>query len=90
MSADLLCDTIDRGNGMSKPEQAFLPDAKPILETESLQAILMHVVSHAWPVPLVDDQNFYRGVITKNSFLRTLYRAENGAHFEQQAGMETT
>ncbi len=85
VSVDSLRDAIDKGNGKSKLEHAFLSDAISVLESESLQDILPQVASHAWPIPVVDAQNVYRGVVSKNRFLRTLYRAENGAHFAQQA-----
>jgi glycine betaine/proline transport system ATP-binding protein len=83
VSTDSLRDAIDKGDGKSKLEDAFLTEAKAVLETESLQDILPQVASHSWPVPVVDENNVYRGVVSKNRFLRTLYRAENGQHFEQ-------
>lgn len=85
VSTDSLRDAIDKGNGQSKLEHAFLPDAQSVLETESLQDILPLVASHTWPIPVVDENNAYRGVVSKNRFLRTLYRAENGNHFEGPA-----
>ncbi len=83
VSTDSLRDALDKGEGKSKLENAFIADAKAVLETESLQDILPQVASHTWPVPVVDENNVYRGVVSKNRFLRTLYRAENGEHFEQ-------
>jgi len=85
VSSDSLRDAIDKGNGKSKLEHAFLGEVKSVLDTESLQDILPLVASHTWPIPVVDEAEIYRGVVSKNRFLRTLYRAENGTHFEQQA-----
>ena len=82
VSTDSLRAAIDRANGQSKLEDAFLAGAIAVLDSESLQDILPHVASQAWPIPVVNDQNVYRGVVSKNRFLRTLYRAENGTHFE--------
>ncbi len=82
VSTDSLREAIDRANGKSKLEDAFLANAKAVFDTESLQDILPHVASQVWPIPVVNDQNVYRGVVSKNRFLRTLYRAENGSHFE--------
>lgn len=82
VSTDSLRDALELGGGKSKIEQAFIKEAKAVLETESLQDILPQVASHSWPIPVVDENNIYRGVVSKNRFLRTLYRAENGAHFE--------
>ncbi len=83
VSSDSLRDAIDRGNGKSKLEHAFLEEVKSVLDTESLQDILPLVASHTWPIPVVNSENTYRGVVSKNRFLRTLHRAENGTHFEQ-------
>ncbi len=85
VSSDSLRDAIDKGNGKSKLEHAFLGEVKSVLDTESLQDILPLVASHTWPIPVVNSENIYRGVVSKNRFLRTLHRAENGTHFEQPA-----
>ena len=41
-----------------------------------MQDILPEVASSSWPVPVVDDKNVYKGVVSKNRFLRTLHRTE--------------
>ena len=84
VSTDSLRDAIDKKNGKSKLVHAFLPEATSVIDTESLQDILPQVALHLWPIPVVDDDNVYRGVVSKNRFLRTLHRAENGSHFEQE------
>jgi len=78
VSTDSLHRLLENGGGKSSIEKAFLTDGKPVLETECLQDILPLVASHPWPVPVVNEENKYRGVVSKNRFLRTLYRAENG------------
>ncbi len=83
VSTDSLRELVKVGSGKSKIEQAFLKEAKAVQATESLQAILPQVASHSWPIPVVNENNIYRGVVSKNRFLRTLYRADNGDHFEQ-------
>ncbi|NCO70156.1 MAG: glycine betaine/L-proline ABC transporter ATP-binding protein ProV [Shewanella vesiculosa] len=85
VSSDSLRDAIDQGNGASKLEHAFLTDAKSVQETDSLQDILSLVASHSWPIPVVNSESRYRGVVSKNLFLRTLNRAEKGTYFEQSA-----
>ncbi|MGE6380594.1 ATP-binding cassette domain-containing protein [Shewanella baltica] len=85
VSSDSLRDAVDQGNGASKLEHAFLTDAKSVQETDSLQDILPLVASHAWPIPVVNSESRYRGVVSKNLFLRTLNRAEKGTYFEQSA-----
>jgi glycine betaine/proline transport system ATP-binding protein len=41
-----------------------------------MQDILPEVASRSWPVPVVDDSNVFRGVVSKNRFLKTLHRTE--------------
>lgn len=71
-------------SGVDKPqlESAFIQNALVVRNDESLQDILPQVASHTWPVPVVDENNVYRGVVSKNRFLKTLHRAENGSTFE--------
>ena len=83
VSTDSLRDMIETGDGKGKIEQAFLKNGKAVIETKCLQEILPEVASHQWPIPVVDENNVYKGVVSKNRFLRTLYKAENGSHFEQ-------
>jgi len=81
VSTDTLRDLLDQGTGKTKIEQAFIKEAMVVQASECLQDILPHVASHMWPIPVVDENNVYQGVVSKNRFLRTLYRAENGTHF---------
>jgi len=84
VSIDSLREAIDRGNGKTTIESAFIKEGKAVQDTESLQEILQQVASHAWPIPVVNDDGKYLGVVSKNRFLKTLYRAETGTHFEEQ------
>jgi glycine betaine/proline transport system ATP-binding protein len=43
------------------------------------------VASSSWPIPVVDDQNVYKGVVSKNRFLRTLHRTEEQLESQAQA-----
>jgi glycine betaine/proline transport system ATP-binding protein len=76
VSADSLRDAIEKSDGPAKLEQAFLSDGTSVNDSESLQDILPLVASHTWPVPVVNEDNKYLGVVSKNRFLRTLHRAE--------------
>lgn len=78
VSIDSLRTTLEHRTAATKFEDAFLADAQAVLETDSLQDILPLVASHPWPVPVVNEAKKYKGVVSKNRFLRTLYRAENG------------
>ncbi|WP_136795657.1 glycine betaine/L-proline ABC transporter ATP-binding protein ProV [Desulfosediminicola ganghwensis] len=88
VSTDSLRELLDKGTS-KKIEDAFIPGAEAVNENDYLQDILPKVASHLWPIPVVDEENSYRGVVSKNRFLRTLYRAENGTHFEQQTGTQS-
>ncbi len=85
VSTDSLRDQIETGTG-KRIEQAFLKEATAVQTTESLQEILPLVASHSWPIPVVDQDNIYRGVVSKNRFLRTLYRAGNNNQSEAEKG----
>ncbi len=61
----------------TKIEDAFIKEALAVKDSESLQDILPQVASHPWPVPVIDEYSSFRGVVSKNRFLRTLHRAEN-------------
>nr|WP_321514487.1 glycine betaine/L-proline ABC transporter ATP-binding protein ProV [uncultured Pseudodesulfovibrio sp.] len=65
-------------NGLpDKPlSQAFLEEAEPVNFDESMQDILPMVASSPWPVPVVDANGVYKGVVSKNRFLKTLHRTE--------------
>ncbi len=83
VSTDSLREMLDDGAG-KKIKDAFLPKGESVLETQSLQEILPLVASHTWPVPVVDENNKYRGVVSKNRFLRTLHKAEQEVQDQQQ------
>lgn len=76
VSSDSLRETIERGALDSPIDQAYIVKSKPVNEAESMQDILPEVASKSWPVPVVNDENIYKGVVSKNRFLRTLHRAE--------------
>ena len=74
VSTDTLRQAIDQG--ATKIDEAFIKDAKTARVDDSMQDFLPEVASHAWPIPVIDEQNIYKGVVSKNLFLRTLHRAE--------------
>jgi glycine betaine/proline transport system ATP-binding protein len=77
VSIDSLRDLLDQENGTKrKIEEAFIRDALAVQETECLQDILPQVASHKWPVPVINEEGIFKGVVSKNRFLKTLYRAE--------------
>jgi glycine betaine/proline transport system ATP-binding protein len=76
VSSESLREALEGGLPDSPIDQAFLDDGVPVNLNDSMQDILAEVASKNWPVPVVDDQNVFKGVVSKNRFLRTLHRAE--------------
>ena len=82
--ADLLAKERDivetQAKESGKPDnpisQAYLENGIAVTLNDSMQDILPQVASSSWPIPVVDDQNVYKGVVSKNRFLRTLHRTE--------------
>jgi glycine betaine/proline transport system ATP-binding protein len=76
VSSDSLRGALE-GNAPDSPiDQAYLNGGTPVNMNDSMQDILPAVASSSWPVPVVDDQNVYKGVVSKNRFLRTLHRTD--------------
>ncbi|WP_136806250.1 glycine betaine/L-proline ABC transporter ATP-binding protein ProV [Desulfosediminicola flagellatus] len=80
VSTDSLRNLLESGTPGEKKniEGAFIQEALVVKDTECLQDILPQVASHAWPIPVIDENSVFKGVVSKNRFLKTLYRAENG------------
>ena len=76
VSSESLREALEGGLPDNPIDQAFLDDGVPVNLNDSMQDILAEVASKNWPIPVVDDQNVFKGVVSKNRFLRTLHRAE--------------
>ncbi len=76
VSSEGLQQAIETGAKDSPLAQAYIKDAHPVKLDDSMQDILPEVASWSWPVPVVDENNVYKGVVSKNRFLRTLHRTE--------------
>ena len=76
VSSESLRDALERGAPDNPIDQAFIDDGAPVNLNDSMQDILPKVASKSWPIPVVDDQNIFKGVVSKNRFLRTLHRTE--------------
>jgi glycine betaine/proline transport system ATP-binding protein len=76
ISAEKVQQLLEAGVADNPIDQGFVADVTPARLDNSMQDILPEVASCAWPVPVVDEQGIYRGVVSKNRFLRTLCRSE--------------
>lgn len=79
VSAESLRELIDRDATEQLICNAYINDAVTATATESMQDILPEVAGHPWALPILDDNGKYLGAISKNLFLRTLHRNQNGA-----------
>lgn len=76
VSADSIGECMERGAPDSPLSQAFIEGAVPVGMADNMQDILPQVASRPYPIPVVDADGRYRGVVSKNRFLRTLHRTE--------------
>jgi glycine betaine/proline transport system ATP-binding protein len=76
VSSDSLRDAIEEGASDNPIDKGYVADTKPVKEADSMQDILPEVASKSWPIPVVDDDNVYKGIVSKNRFLKTLHRAD--------------
>jgi glycine betaine/proline transport system ATP-binding protein len=88
VSSDSLKAAIESGASDQPINQAYIDDAKAVKTDASMQDILPEVASRGWPVPVVDDQGIYKGVVSKNRFLRTLHRTEEKIETTAEAADE--
>jgi glycine betaine/proline transport system ATP-binding protein len=87
VSSDSLRELLERGVADHPIDQAFIQGARAVNVSDSMQDILPDVASNSYPVPVVDDNNFYKGVVSKNRFLKTLHRTETQMEEELQEQM---
>ena len=76
ISAEKIRNCLESGAPDNPIDQCFIEDIHTARMDDSMQDILPEVASCAWPVPVVDEEGIYRGVVSKNRFLRTLHRTE--------------
>lgn len=76
VSTDSLREMINREDQPNLIPNAYLEGVKSANTNDSLQDILPEVANHPWPLPILSDKGEYIGAISKNLFLRTLYRGE--------------
>jgi len=76
VSSDSIRDALEAGEPGNPLSRAFLSGAQAAAAADSMQDILPMVASSPWPVPVVDENGVYRGVVSKTRFLRILHRTE--------------
>lgn len=76
VSSEAISRVLAKGAKDTPLAQAYIENAHPVKLDDSMQDILPEVASRNWPVPVVDEKNIYKGVVSKNRFLKTLHRPE--------------
>jgi glycine betaine/proline transport system ATP-binding protein len=76
VSSESLREALESGAPDNPIDQAYLGNGHPVKLDDSMQDILPYVASSPWPIPVVDDDNVFKGVVSKNRFLKTLHRTE--------------
>lgn len=76
VSSDTLREAMEQDPTDHPIDKAYIQGAKAVNLSDSMQNILPIVASNTWPVPVVNDENVFKGVVSKNRFLKTLHRAE--------------
>lgn len=79
VSSDSLRKAIEKGTSDSSIDQGYIVECRAVKAGAFMQDILFEVSSRKWPVPVVDDENRFKGVVSKNRFLKTLHRAEKNS-----------
>lgn len=85
VSADSLRHALESGDTDNPIDRGFISDVVPVKMDDSMQDILPKVASNSWPIPVVNEDNVYKGVVSKNRFLKTLHRTEQAVG-ESQPG----
>ena len=88
VSVDSLKRVIKKDGADGRLLDAFLDDVTMVPVDSTLQDIIPHLTGNPWPVPVVDENGLYKGAISTNIFLETLYRADStdGAHDDDSNG----
>ncbi|MEA2116046.1 MAG: glycine betaine/L-proline ABC transporter ATP-binding protein ProV [Thermodesulfobacteriota bacterium] len=76
ITAEKIRDCLESGAPDNPIDQCFISEIPTVHMDDSMQDILPEVAASSWPVPVVNEQGVYKGVVSKNRFLRTLHRTE--------------
>ena len=77
VSADSILEKMEENNPDNKLIDAFLPDITPVDQADTMQDILPLVAQSPCPVPVIDENNKFKGAVTKTRFLKTLHRSSD-------------
>ncbi len=76
ISTEGLRNAMEAGIPVKPLSQVFLSEASSVHVEDSMQDILPKVASATWPIPVVNGDRVYKGVVSKNRFLRILHQTD--------------
>jgi len=76
ISIDSLQEAFENDRSGETLETCYLPEVNPANINDNMQDILPEVASKSFPIPVVDDNNVFKGVVSKNRFLKTLHKSD--------------
>ncbi|WP_321493426.1 glycine betaine/L-proline ABC transporter ATP-binding protein ProV [uncultured Desulfobacter sp.] len=91
VSIDSLQQAVEAGRSGEPLDICYLPEVNPAHANDNMQDILPEVASKAFPIPVINDDNVFMGVVSKNRFLKTLHKSDLNGHngsgneYEEQA-----
>jgi len=85
VSSEGIRNGLEAGVPNTPLSQAFLPEATSVNADDTMQDILPDVASATWPIPVVDENNVYQGVVSKSIFLKILHRTDETTQNEGEA-----
>jgi glycine betaine/proline transport system ATP-binding protein len=88
VSIDSLQEAMENGRAKDTLETCYLPEVNPANVSDNMQDILPEVASKAFPIPVLDDDNIFKGVVSKNRFLKTLHKSDINGHNGSGNGYE--
>ena len=88
VSTESLRELIDQPGEQHMIKDAFLKDAESANVSDSMQDILPLVAGQPWALPVLDDEGKYMGAVSKNLFLKTLHRNQNGEQAQPETAIE--
>ena len=88
VSIDSLQEAVEQGRSGASLDTCYLPEVNPANANDNMQDILPEVASKAFPIPVLDDDNVFKGVVSKNRFLKTLHKSDINGHNGSGNGCE--
>ncbi len=80
VSIDSLQEAVENGRSKDSLDICYLPEVNPVNINDNMQDILPEVASKGFPIPVLDDNTVFKGVVSKNRFLKTLHKSEINGH----------